>query len=48
MESKTKDEGTKTIQERFLTVSVVEDDDAPLFGFGLLWIHHGGANNKIH
>lgn len=31
-----------------LTVSVVEDDDASLLGLGLLWVHHGCANDKVH
>lgn len=38
----------KPTQERLLTVSVVEDNDAPLFGLGLLRMDHGGANEKIH
>lgn len=31
-----------------LTVSVVEDNDASLLGLRLLWVHHGGADDKIH
>lgn len=38
----------KNKEKRVLTISVVKDNDASLFGFGLLWIHHGGSNNKIH
>lgn len=31
-----------------LTVSVVEHNDASLFGLRLLWVHHSGADDKIH
>lgn len=35
-------------EAQLLTVSVVEDYDAPLFGLSLLWVHHGSANDKIN
>lgn len=35
-------------QAWLLTVSVVEDDDASLLGLSLLWVYHGGADDKIH
>lgn len=34
--------------EEILTVGVVEDNDAALLGLSLLWVHHGGADDKIH
>lgn len=46
-ESKTK-AGEKKKEKRLLTISVVKDNDASLFGFCLLWIDHGGTNHKIH
>lgn len=33
---------------KLLTVGVVEDDDASLLRLSLLWVHHGGADDKIH
>lgn len=36
-----------TQEDLALTIGVVEDDDAALFGLCLLRIHHGSAHNEV-